>query len=134
MQPWIRGCTTDGGAVTTIDTVPNMADTAVTMTVKVGAFRHSWHALHVTATVMTGGWWFAVYVLHAVLWTLNRASVTLEIPPGGRIEYRDGYPNVLMEDEYLTPRPARERFITYGPWVIPAVVVAGLITMQLASS
>lgn len=100
-------------------------DTAVTMTVKVGRIGHVWHAAHVTMVLWTFGWWIVVYALHGIIAAVLRPSMTVEVPPGGRIEYRDGHPNVLADDEYLTPPTWRERLVLLV-WLIPVGTLVAL--------
>ncbi|MDI1465009.1 hypothetical protein QEZ54_28970 [Catellatospora sp. KI3] len=101
------------------------------MTLKAGRISSSWHTLHVTMVVMTRGWWALVYAAHVVIWSLNRPTVTVEVPAGGRIEYRDGYPNVLAEDEYLVPRTREEKVRTFLPWLVPIGLVVLLFVVAL---
>ena len=92
------------------------------MTVKTGQFNHWWHAAHMALSMLTFGWWLLLWALHVVVFSLMRPSVVVEVPEGHRVEYRDGWPNVLGPDEYLEPRTPQERLRRFAPYSVPAVV------------
>lgn len=100
-------------------------DTDTVVTVKVGGIGHWWHAAHVTASALTLGWWLLVYAAHLLYTAITRPTMTLRVPDGHTIAWRDGHPTVLAADEYLTPRPRRQQagmVVAYG--LAAATVVA----------
>lgn len=84
------------------------------MTLKVGSLGGWWHAAHILLSVLTGGLWLVVYGAHALISAVSRPTVVVEVPPGHRVEYYRGYPNVLGPDEYLDkPRPSKPLLIAF---------------------
>lgn len=98
-----------------------------TLTLKAGRLAPTWHAAHILLSVLTCGWWLPVYGLHALYSLLTRPTVQVHVPAGHRVEYRDGWPNVLGPDEYLTPRTPRERAMIVGAWGAPVLIVAAIL-------
>lgn len=101
-----------------------------TFTVKVGQFGHPAHALHLALSFLTLGWWVLIYALHGIVWLMRRDTVTITVPEGGRVEWRDGHPIVLGPDEWLPPRGRR----LLRPYLIPAAVAVVVILVMLIRS
>lgn len=101
------------------------------MTVKVGSLG-AWHAVHILLSLLTLGGWLIVYGIHAIVSATTRPSITVTVPPGGRIEYYRGHPNVLGPDEYLD-RPARRNariaLIAFGVLAVVVMAVIGVYAL-----
>jgi hypothetical protein len=98
-----------------------------TATLKVGHLGY-WHTVHILLSLVTAGGWLIVYALHAIIATVTRPTVTVDVPDGARVEYRDGYPNVLLPDEYLEPRPRAQRLMIVVACLVP-LVTAGIVVV-----
>ncbi|MGA3524173.1 hypothetical protein [Melissospora conviva] len=98
---------------------------ATTVTVKAGSIGHWWHAAHLTASALTLGWWVVVYAGHLLYTAITRPTMTLRVPDGHTVAWRDGHPTVLAPDEYLERRPVKQvagMVVAYG--LAAATVVA----------
>lgn len=98
-----------------------------TITVKVGGLGHSWHAAHIALSLLTCGWWLPVYGVHALVSAATRPTIQVDVPDGHRIEYRNGWPNVLGPGEYLEPRTTRERLLVAAGYASPALILAAIV-------
>ncbi|MEV4628255.1 hypothetical protein AB0J90_18470 [Micromonospora sp. NPDC049523] len=98
-----------------------------TLTLKAGGLGRSWHAAHILLSIVTGGWWLPVYGIHAIVSSMNRPTVHLQVPDGHRVEYRDGWPNVLGPDEYLKPRTARDKALIFVGYASPILIAAAIL-------
>jgi hypothetical protein len=99
----------------------------VVMTLKTGRIAPTWHAAHIILSVTTCGWWLPIYGIHGLIHAVTRPSVTIEVPDGYRVEYRDGWPNVLGPDEYLEPRSRGQQLLRIAGWVSPALILAAVV-------
>lgn len=97
------------------------------MTVRAGSIGHWWHATHILLSTLTCGWWLIIYAAHAIIATVTRPTIEIEVPEGHRIEYRHGWPNVLAPDEYLEPRTIREKAMLAAAYGSPVLIIAGIV-------
>lgn len=98
-----------------------------TLTLKAGSLGRSWHAAHILLSILTLGWWLPIYGIHALISVATRPTVQVQVPDGHRVQYRDGWPNVLGPDEYLAARPARERALIAAGYAAPVLIVAAVL-------
>lgn len=131
---WGRGCPVGVSVCRLTDTggARSYGAAVQTLTLRAGGLRPSWHAAHIVLSVLTFGWWLPVYGVHALISTVTRPTVQVELPEGHRVEYRNGWPNVLGPDEDLEPRPTRERLLLVAGYASPALILAALIVGVLA--
>jgi len=92
---------------------------------KSGSMGRWWHAAHILLSILTGGLWLIAYGFHALISVLTRPTIAVEVPPGGRVEYYQGHPQVLMPDEYLD-KPLWPRL---APWLAGGAIAVALVTI-----
>lgn len=105
----------------------NLRPVTRTMTLKAGRIAPTWHAAHILLSTLTCGWWLIVYAAHALIFAATRPAITVEVPDGHRVEYRNGWPNVLGPDEYLEPRTGREQALRIAGYLSPLLILAGIL-------
>ncbi|GHJ10590.1 hypothetical protein TPA0907_49570 [Micromonospora humidisoli] len=97
------------------------------LTLKAGSLGRSWHIAHILLSMLTLGWWLPIYGIHALISATTRPTVQVEVPDGHRVEYRDGWPNVLGPDEYLEPRPMKERVLIAAGYAAPVLILVSIV-------
>ncbi|MFI2663293.1 hypothetical protein [Micromonospora carbonacea] len=98
-----------------------------TLTLKAGSLGNTWHAAHILLSAITCGWWLPIYGIHALISVATRPTVQVNVPDGHRVEYRNGWPNVLGPDEYLEPRTGREKLLRVAGYASPALILAAIL-------
>ncbi|WP_189047264.1 hypothetical protein [Micromonospora sonchi] len=98
-----------------------------TLTLKAGSLGRPWHAAHILLSILTVGWWLPIYGVHVLVSVISRPTVQLEVPSGHRVEYRDGWPNVLGPEEYLEPRSIRERAAIIAGYLSPVLIITAIV-------
>ncbi|MFI1194098.1 hypothetical protein ACH4T9_12685 [Micromonospora sp. NPDC020750] len=105
-----------------------------TLTLKTGSLGRTWHAAHIFMSAVTLGWWLPIYGIHTLISVMTRPTVQVDVPDGHRVEYRNGWPNVLGPDEYLEPRPTGERILMVAGYASPLLILAALVLGIMARS
>ncbi|MFF0822424.1 hypothetical protein ACFYUR_18840 [Micromonospora haikouensis] len=98
-----------------------------TLTLKAGSLGRTWHAAHILISAITCGWWLPIYGIHTLISMATRPTIQIDVPDGHRVEYRDGWPNVLAPDEYLQPRTTREKALIVAGYASPALILAAIL-------